>query len=172
MTEDDYDDLFREAYPRLVAFALSMSTPRPVGQELAQETMFRAYQHRDLLAQMEAPYGWCRRVMSNLLIDQHRSAAAERSALSRLTRAVDDAVVDGASDGGPADADAWQRMLAPLTVRQRCVATLFYAEDVSVADIAHDLGLTEGSVKTTLSRIRHKVSLHLRERSDHGEART
>ncbi|MEO1058755.1 MAG: RNA polymerase sigma factor [Actinomycetota bacterium] len=172
MTEGDYDDLFRDAYPRLVAFALAMATPRSVAQELAQETLVRAYEHRDRLARMEAPYGWCRRVMSNLLIDQHRTRAAERAALTRLAHSPEAGEADDAILADPVDADAWRRMLAPLTVRQRCIATLFYAEDASVARIADDLGLSEGTVKTSLSRIRHKVSMHLRERSEHGEART
>ena len=52
-------------------------------------------------------------------------------------------------------------MVESLSRRQRCVATLYYAEDRSVADIAHDLGWTVGSVKTTLARIRRKVSQRL-----------
>ncbi len=172
MTESEYDDFFRAAYPRLVALALSMGTPRPVAQDLAQETLTRAYQHRDRLEELDAPYGWCRRVMSNLLIDQHRTRTAERAALVRLARSAVSDDVDGSTPGGLADADAWLRMLAPLTVRQRCVATLFYAEDLSVSDIADDLGLSVGSVKSTLSRVRQKVSLHLRNTSEHGEART
>lgn len=172
MTDGEYAEFFRDVYPRLVALGLAMSTPRQVAQELAQETLIRAYQHRDRLASLDVPYGWCRRVMSNLLIDQHRSRTAERRAIGRLARRrpIDCGAV---AETGPVEAnDAWADMVAPLTGRQRCVATLFYADDRSVADIAEDLGLSVGSVKTTLARVRRKVARHLGGAANHEETRT
>ena len=166
MTDDEFDEFFRDAYPRLVAFGLAMSTPRDVAQDLAQDTMIRADRHRDRLEGLDAPYAWCRRVMSNLLIDQHRTRMAERTAIDRLSRAR----TGDTPAADPTDAeDAWTAMLAPLTWQQRCIATLFYGEDRSVADIADDLGLTTGSVKTTLSRIRRKVARRLDTAADHEE---
>lgn len=169
VTEGEYDDFFRDAYPRLVGLGLAMSTPRQVAQELAQETLIRAYQHRDRLSELDAPYGWCRRVMSNLLIDQHRSWTAERRAVGRLAhQLVPEPDLDTESAGVDLDG-AWADMVAPLSKRQRCVATLYYAEDRSVAEIADDLGWSVGSVKTTLARIRQKVSHRLGDSGHHEE---
>jgi RNA polymerase sigma-70 factor (ECF subfamily) len=172
VTEGEFDDFFRDVYPRLVGLGLAMSTPRQVAQDLAQETLIRAYEHRDRLAELDAPYGWCRRVMSNLLIDQHRSWTAERSAVDRLARQLaakphhdDESVV--VDLGG-----AWAAMVEPLSKRQRCVATLYYAEDRSVADIADDLGWSVGSVKTTLARIRRKLSQRLGDSDHHVEVQS
>jgi RNA polymerase sigma-70 factor (ECF subfamily) len=140
VTEGEYDDFFRDAYPKLVGLGLAMSAPRQVAQELAQETLIRAYEHRDRLADLDAPYGWCRRVMSNLLIDQHRRRTAERRAVGRLAKEVVVAP-DHAAESVGVDIDGvWAHMVEPLSKRQRCVATLYYAEDRSVADIADDLG--------------------------------
>lgn len=47
-----------------------------------------------------------------------------------------------------------QQMLAPLPPRQREVATLFYIDDRSVGEIAHILGLNDGTVKSHLSEAR------------------
>jgi len=171
VTEGEYDDFFRDAYPKLVALGLAMSAPRQVAQDLAQETLLRAYEHRDRLAELDAPYGWCRRVMSNLLIDQHRSRSAERRAVDRLAHElvvapdhhVESAVVDITG--------AWAHLLETLSNRQRCVATLYYAEDRSVAEIADDMGWSVGSVKTTLARVRRKVSRRLGD-IDHEELRS
>lgn len=172
MTEGEFDDFFRDVYPKLVGLGLAMSTPRHVAQDLAQETLIRAYEHRDRLADLDAPYGWCRRVMSNLLIDQHRSRTAERRAVGRLAHEV---VV--ASDRTAASVvvevdEVWAELIEPLSKRQRCVATLYYAEDRSLAEIADDLGWSIGSVKTTLARIRRKVSRQLRDGDDHEEVRS
>ena len=165
MTEGEYDDFFRDTYPRLVALGMAMSTPRQVAQDLAQETLIRAYEHRAQLAELDAPYGWCRRVMSNLLIDQHRSRTAERRAVGRLAHEL---VPDHSESVAVAIEGTWAELVEPLSKRQRCVATLYYAEDRSVADIADDLGWSVGSVKTTLARIRRKVSQRLGN-SDHQE---
>ena len=89
MNDDDFDDLFRTAYPRLVAMGLAMSTERHVAQDLAQETLLRAYRRRDELATYDSPLAWCRHVMGNLLIDQHRSRTAERSAIERMQARTD-----------------------------------------------------------------------------------
>lgn len=172
MTEGEFDDFFRDVYPRLVGLGLAMSTPRQVAQDLAQETMIRAYEHRDRLAELDAPYGWCRRVMSNLLIDQHRSWTAERSAVGRLAHQL---AAKPHHDAGSVVVNldgAWAQMVEPLSKRQRCVATLYYAEDRSVADIADDLGWSVGSVKTTLARIRRKLSRHLGDSNHHEEVQS
>lgn len=169
MTEGEYDDFFRDSYPKLVSLGLAMSTPRHVAQDLAQETLIRAYEHRERLAGLDAPYGWCRRVMSNLLIDQHRSRTAERRAVGRLAHEL--VAAPGHRAESVVDIDGWADMVQPLSKRQRCVATLYYAEDRSVADIAEDLGWSTGSVKTTLARIRRKVSRRLDDIADHEEMR-
>jgi RNA polymerase sigma-70 factor (ECF subfamily) len=169
VTEGEYDDFFRDAYPKLVGLGLAMSTPRQVAQDLAQETLIRAYEHRERLAELDVPYGWCRRVMSNLLIDQHRSWTAERKAVGRLAHQLV-ASPDHDAESAVVDLDgAWADMVEPLSTRQRCVATLYYAEDRSVADIADDLGWSVGSVKTTLARIRRKVSHRLGDSGRHEE---
>lgn len=171
MTEGEYDDFFRDTYPRLVALGLAMSAPRQVAQELAQETLIRAYEHRARLAELDAPYGWCRRVMSNLLIDQHRTRTAERRAVGRLAR--ESVVVPDHSELVVVGIDGrWADMVEPLSKRQRCVATLYYADDRSVADIADDLGWSVGSVKTTLARIRRKVSQRLGDNDHQAEVRS
>lgn len=168
MTDGEFDEFFRATYPSLVAFGVTMGSPVQVAQELAQETLVRAYRHRERLASFDRPAGWCRRVMSNLLIDQHRSRSAERGALDRLAQVPPTSAVEEVSFDD--ELAAWVRLLEPLTVKQRCIATLFYAEDQSVASIASELGISVGSVKTTLARARKKVATHLQETSETGEA--
>ncbi len=171
MNDDDFEVFFRSTYPKLVGYGASMSAPLEVAQELAQETLLRAYRRIDEVSALESPYGWCRRVMSNLLIDQHRSRTAERSAVDRLgsISAIDRAGA-GARDAEPSVADdEWFEIVGSLTVRQRCIATLFYADDMSVADVAAELDISTGSVKSTLSQVRRRVGRLLDETTDHQE---
>ena len=146
----EFDELFREEYPKLVALGVSMSGDRETARELAQETMIRAHDHWDRLESYEAPQAWLRRVMSNLLIDHHRSRAAERVAVDRLRRRP------AAGDEIPLPS-RWAELIAPLTPLQRVVATLYYGEDLSVDDVADTLDISAGTVKSTLSKVRRRL---------------
>jgi RNA polymerase sigma-70 factor, ECF subfamily len=149
MVKLEFDRVFREEYPKLVALGISVTGDREVARELAQETMLRAHSKWSVLEGYENPPAWLRRVMSNLLIDHHRSRGTERVALERLRPAVAEAP-------GPPET-AWAELIAPLTPLQRVVATLFYAEDRSVLEIAAELDLSPGTVKSTLSKIRRRL---------------
>lgn len=175
MTDDEYDELFRTAYPRLVAMGLATSTERSVAQDLAQETLLRAHHHRHELARYDAPLAWCRRVMGNLLIDAHRSRTAERRAVERLHSTVGTdasihaALIDPAS---LAVSERWAELTRTLTPQQRLVATLYYAEDQSVADVAEILQIATGTVKSALSKARTNLRRHLGGSNDPMEGAT
>lgn len=151
MVRIEFDRLFREEYPKLVALGISVTGDREVARELAQEAMLRAHSNWAMLEGYENPPAWLRRVMSNLLIDHHRSRGTERSALERLAPAVGEAPTTAPPER------AWAELIAPLTPLQRVVATLFYAEDRSVLEIATELDLSPGTVKSTLSKIRRRL---------------
>lgn len=149
---DDFEQLFRDSYPRLVALGTSMSGDREVGRDLAQETMLRAHDRWDELQDYDAPGAWLRRVMHNLLIDHHRSSVSERSALQRLKeRPV------GEHDPSEGAAEQWMTLMRSLSSEQRVVATLYYAEDLSVGTIAAVLDMSEGAVKSNLFKVRRRL---------------
>ncbi len=161
MTDDEYDELFRLAYPRLVAMGLAMSTSRHVSQELAQETLLRAHHRRSELAQYDAPMAWCRRVMGNLLIDHHRSRTSEVAAVERLghrSATYADATPDPAVVAASA---RWDDLVRSLTPQQRVAATLYYAEDQSVAEVADIMNIATGTVKSALAKARNNLRRRL-----------
>ena len=160
MTDADYDEFFRTAYPRLVAMGLAMSTERHVAQDLAQETLLRAYQHRDDLAHYDAPIAWCRRVMGNLLIDHHRRKVAEQAAVERVQSRVEATPSPGTGLTDPAGlavSSRWEDLMVSLTPQQRLVATLYYAEDQPVHVVAETLQIATGTVKSALSKARNNL---------------
>ena len=163
---DSFEELFRESYPRLVALGTSMSGDREVARDLAQETMLRAYRRWDEVGEYEYPGGWLRRVMSNLLIDHHRSTTSERSALDRIKHAPSG---PHAGDADPAQLaiggsmQRWTQLTASLTPQQRVIATLFYGEDASIENIAQTLDLSQGAVKSALFKARRNLERARRE---------
>lgn len=162
MNDDAYDEFFRATYPGLVAMGLAMSAERHVAQDLAQETLLRAYRRWDDLQGYDAPLAWCRRVMGNLLIDQHRTGRAERSALERVESQVRTgeslAAIDPAQH---AVATRWDDLVASLTPQQRLVATFYYAHDQSVGDVADTMQIATGTVKSALSKARRNLRRRL-----------
>lgn len=148
--ELSFEQLFVDEYPKLVALGLATSGDLELARDLAQETMIRAHARWDELHDYDSPAAWLRRVMSNLLIDHHRSATARRAAMQRLA-------ADGSAGTGGEPPTPWADLVAPLTTHQRIVATLYYAEDRAVDDIAEILGISSGTVKSTLAKIRRRL---------------
>lgn len=147
----EFEQCFREHFPRLVALGVSMSGSRELARDLAQETMVRAHAHWPELRHYDVPWAWFRRVMTNLLIDQHRSRVAEGAAIVRLGSRPEPA------HAAPVIGD-WAQMVASLPPRQRVVVTLHYAEDLSIEQIAEVMHIRTGTVKSALAKARERLA--------------
>lgn len=152
-TGDDYEAVFRTEYPRLVALGVMMSGSVDAGHDLAQETMVRAYDRWDQVGEYEYLGGWLRRVLKNLVIDRYRRTKLESVTMERLDHP--DVV------GSDPDVAEWSRLVATLPPRQRVVITMFYGDDLSVAEIASVLDMAEGTVKSALWKARQRLSVDL-----------
>ena len=152
----DFESVFRDQYPRLVAFGVAMTGDVEVARDLAQETMARAHVHWDTVESTDAPPAWLRRVMRNLVVDHLRRRGAERRAVERIDsrRTTDD----------PAERAQSQlaELLAVLPERQRTVVSLYYVDDLPTAEIATVLGIAQGTVKALLWKARRTLARHLR----------
>lgn len=157
MAATDFETCFREQYPKLVALGVVMCGDREVARELAQETMLRAHDRWAEVGAYDAPVAWLRRVMTNLLIDHHRTTSVERDAVGRL------AARPGSDPGEPDVSPGWARLVAPLPPAQRAIVTLFYGEDRSVEEIAEVLDIAAGTVKSGLAKARARLAAELEE---------
>jgi RNA polymerase sigma-70 factor (ECF subfamily) len=137
--ESGFDDAFRELYPRAFALALRMLGNRAVAEDLAAETMARAYVRWDRL-DPERRVGWVLRVTSNQAID----------VLRKRGHTMVPEVID--LEDGTALRIALAAALAKLPRRQREAIALRYLSDLSEAETAEALGIGVGSVKTHTHR--------------------
>jgi RNA polymerase sigma factor (sigma-70 family) len=148
-SNSDFDAVFREHYPRLVARGIAMSGSVDVGHDVAQEAMSRAYHRWSEVSHYEHLGGWLQRVVANLLIDRHRARSAEERATARspgwaeVTRSP--------------EVSEWHRLVDGLPVQQRVIVTLYYGVDWSVEEIADHLGIHEGTVKSSLFKARQSL---------------
>ena len=116
-----------------------------------------AYRRWSRIATLDSPVGNVRRSCAHQAVSAVRRNLAERRALGRC-----------ASFGSvsellplPADSERFWAEVRRLPRRQAQAAALFYALDLSVADVAATLGCAEGTVKSHLSRARQELARRL-----------
>lgn len=144
---DDFESFFRREHPRLLAIAVAMVGDREVACELVQDALLKAFTSWSKITRLESPGGWTRRVLINLSIDVHRRHRREHGALTRLQAP---STIEAPSLPTPA---LWSAV-RHLPRLQRSVVALYYVDDMPIAEVATVLGVSPGTVKTSLSRAR------------------
>ena len=147
LTDEPFEEFYRREFPRTRALARVL-VGGPGADDVAQEAMLVAYRRWREVARLSDPAMWVRRVCANLATSQLRRRGVEARALLRLGARPRPAVVLTDDD------ESFWSAVRSLPRRQAQVVALFYLYDLSVADVAATLELSEGSVKTHLSRAR------------------
>ncbi len=123
-------------------------------EDLLQTALLRALQH--WRAARAAPEAYVRQALLNLCRDNWRRARVRPRELPLLAGAE-----HGASLAGPADQIGQRHelvaALSQLPMAQRAVIVLRFVEDLSVAETAQSLGISEGTVKSYTSRALAKL---------------
>jgi RNA polymerase sigma-70 factor (ECF subfamily) len=121
---------------------------REVAADCVQDAFTRAYVRWSRVSRLEDPPGWIRHVAVNRLRDHFRKVERGRRAVERLGPQTPSEVAP------PAEPDDLEWLLATLPVQQRIAAALFYVDELSVAEIANTMELTDGAVKYHLHAAR------------------
>lgn len=156
---DNLERLFREYHGPIVRYLTRRLGDRDLAEELAQETFVRALRHEPVARER----AWLFAVATNLVRDEARRDARERKRLALLTHE--------ATAAGPHEPESWsaeqladqlreqalaRRAVDALAERDR-MALLMREEGLDYHEIAAALGLSVGSVGTTLSRARRRL---------------
>lgn len=158
-----FDD-FYSAHFRGVAFQIYASFgDLAEAQDIAQEAFVRAFHRWDRISRFDDPPAWVRRVAWNLAISRWRKV---RTALGFLKRAREQHV-----PGPGPDHVALHSALATLPDQQRRAVVLHYLADMSVAEVAAELGVADGTVKSWLYRARESLARKLRDDAEGRGAR-
>jgi len=150
----DFDEALRRAAPRLQRYAVRRLQDPHEAEEVVQEALLRAFQHRDKLATEDDLMAWVTVVTGRLVIDRLRVrnrsiAVAELPAgAARTGRDTADVVV--ARDEARVALDALEAMPA----RQASVLWAREVEGLSYDEIGERFALSEPSVRSVLHRAR------------------
>jgi RNA polymerase sigma-70 factor (ECF subfamily) len=151
-----FDEFYAGAVGRLVGQLFPVTGNLHEAEDVVQEAFTRAAARWSRLRDYDVPEAWVRRVAMNLVADRSRSLRRQAKALLKLPPPPE---VLPAS----AEALALAQALRTLPIRQRQVLVLHYLVDLSVEEVAHTLGMPNGTVKSLLSRGRHALAAKLGE---------
>jgi RNA polymerase sigma-70 factor (ECF subfamily) len=144
----DFDDTFTRSFGPMVRSLAVACGDREVAADAVQEAFTKAFVRWGRVSRLDDPPGWIRHVALNKIRDHFRKAERGRRAVARLANDTETVV---AAPPEPSDLSA---RLAALPEQQRIAAALFYVEDLSVAEIAHAMHLSDGAVKYHLHAAR------------------
>ena len=154
MLEEDFDAFYQASFGRLVGQIYAMCGNVAEAQDCVQEAFVRAWDRRRLLDRGQAPEAWVRTVAYRLAVSRWRRA---RKAAHPPDRAH--------LGGPPAEPDvtrvALTRALQQLPVEQRRAIVLYHLVDLSVAEVAREVGVPVGTIKARLSRGRAALAVLL-----------
>lgn len=148
-----FAELFEEFEEPMHRYAMSLVRNRDWADDLVQETFIRAWSHLPLLSLLSVPQrqAWLRRVLKNLFIDQYRRSVRERDLVATLDHDSADSAVD------PSLSLRVRELLGILPESLRDLWYRRYVQGMNAAEIARQLGIPHGTVRSRLHAARRRL---------------
>ncbi|WP_191300050.1 sigma-70 family RNA polymerase sigma factor [Lentzea cavernae] len=141
-------DLFQDKRAAMLAYARQLTRNHAEAEDVVQEAMVRAWQHHAaLLNGKGSVYGWLMTVVRNIVHDRYRARAARPQEVS-----VDaDLTVHDHADA-VVDRVLVRDVLRGLRAEHRDVLERMYFANATPSEVARDLGVPSGTVKSRSHR--------------------
>lgn len=160
MDEVEFDEFYRASAQRITSQVHAMLGNRDEAQECVQEAFARAWAQRRKMRDVQYREAWVRTTAYRLAVDRWRK-------VSRSRRQPDRALQEAEVVAGPDETYlAVVAALGQLPETQRQAIVLHHLADLPVNDVAYELGVPEGTVKTWLRRGRAAMATLLGDEMD------
>ncbi|SCE91557.1 SigE family RNA polymerase sigma factor [Micromonospora chokoriensis] len=154
-----FDDFYRSTARRMMRYGYAVAGDHNEAQDLVQEAYTRAWRQWGRLSEHPAPEAWLRLVVARLATDRWRRLRSLRCALR---------TAGPPQPVAPPNEDSVLLVQAlrqvPATHRQ--ALALHYLFDMPVDEIAREVGVPVGTVKSWLSRGRSRLAALLPDLAD------
>ena len=139
---DSFDAYFRSSKQPLVSMAYLLTGDMQMAQDLTQEAFLRTWARWNRIRKYDDPRAWTRRVLYNLAVSQsrHNKIKGKTVALQRSVPPPDESHLMLAT------------ALRSLPENQMRALVLHDGAGMSVKEVAIEMGVPEGTVKSWLSR--------------------
>jgi RNA polymerase sigma-70 factor (sigma-E family) len=149
--DDAVTRLFASHYGALVRLAILLTHDPAVAEEIAQDAFVLLHTHWSGLRDPDKAVPYLRRTVLN----RARSELRHRRVVEQFQRRRTVPVTAPSAEAGALDAERQAWVLAAvrtLPARQREALVLRYYADLSLAEVAEAMGLSEGAVKSHTAR--------------------
>ncbi len=143
-----FEEYAGAAWPSLYRYAYLLAGSHPDAEDLAQQTLLKAYRSWSRIRGADSPQAYLRTMLTNTFLSQRRPKGRR---LELLTDTPPEPT-HAPSDRGTEDRMVLWPHVKSLPPRQRAVIVLRYYEDLSEEEIADTLGCSRGTVKSTAHR--------------------
>lgn len=152
-----FEELVRTHQSQLRNFLRRLARNDALADDLAQETLIKAWNKLDSFAGQGSFGAWLMKIGYNQFLQSRRKTRADE----RLEQQVQTSMLAGQapmhSDGPGAAASDLDRLLAVCPEPERLVLTLAYGFDMSHGDIVGITGMALGTVKSHIKRGKTRV---------------
>ncbi|HEX6338729.1 MAG TPA: sigma-70 family RNA polymerase sigma factor [Jiangellaceae bacterium] len=150
---DEFADWYGALWPRVLRAVTISVGDRDLAEEATAEAFARALARWPGPAKLHSPAAWLHTVALNEVRSHWRRARLEHRVLERLGAQSQHHAVEPE----PRDDTLWSAVAA-LPDRARRMVALRYVLDLPEAEIASMLGVTRGTVASTLSKARQQLN--------------
>lgn len=160
--EKAFRALFHNYTPGLYAAVLKVVKVEEVAREMVQEVFLKVWQHREALGAMEKPEGWLFRVASNLSLSYLRRQAVEYKWLHSVQQ------TDGSTDdilekiSFKEAQQVLHQAIDALPPKRKLIFRLSREEQLTHAEIAEKLNMSQHTVKNQIVLARQAIEDHLK----------
>jgi len=149
-TDEEFAELVHACWASLYRTAYLMLGDRADAEDLVQTALAKTYANWGRVRSVDAAPGYARTTLVNTAASWFRKKGWRNE---RPTEVLPENLHETDLSDRRTIIDA----LGTLPPRQRAVVVLRYYEDLSVAQVAHALGITEGTVKSQTSEALNKL---------------
>ena len=144
LTDEEFAEFVHAAWPGLYRTAYLMLGDHQLAEDLVQTSLAKTYGSWRKVKDPAAAPAYARVVLANTAASWFRRRGWRNEHPTEV-------LPDAGTDHDPTTRTVLVTALGTLAPRQRAVVVLRYYDDLSVREVAHALGISEGTVKSQTS---------------------
>jgi RNA polymerase sigma-70 factor (sigma-E family) len=165
-----FEELAAAGWPALYRYAYLLAGNHADAEDLAQQTLLKAYRSWSRVTASDSPPAYLRRMLTNTYLSERRPKKRRLELLTDAPPEPGHQQLTGAQVTRAEERLTLWPHVKSLPPRQRAVVVLRYYEDLSEQEIAETLGCSRGNVKSTahhaLKALRAALDTDQHERRD------